>query len=210
LVYTAVTFCGRPSQGRSAAPMLRFGRPCYGGPWSLPYPSRLVLRRLLVWAVSGSLAATRDIDVSFFSSGYSDVSFPQVPSWLLLMRSEVPGVGPGGLPHSEIDGSRPTYGSPSRFGVGPVLLRPVAPRHPPCAFVCFSAALSPCCAFPGCAAFFGLPWPLFGCQGSLFGAVSLFGRHLRVYSSVLFSSRGFLMGRDGCLVEGGYMRRQFC
>ena len=33
-----------------------------------------------VWALSLSLAATQEIDVSFFSSGYLDVSVPRVPS----------------------------------------------------------------------------------------------------------------------------------
>ena len=33
-----------------------------------------------VWALSISLAATLEIDVSFFSSGYLDVSVPRVPS----------------------------------------------------------------------------------------------------------------------------------
>ena len=33
-----------------------------------------------VWALSFSLAATQEIDVSFFSSGYLDVSVPRVPS----------------------------------------------------------------------------------------------------------------------------------
>ena len=34
----------------------------------------------MVWAPSLSLAATDEIDVSFFSSGYLDVSVPRVPS----------------------------------------------------------------------------------------------------------------------------------
>ena len=34
----------------------------------------------LVWAPSISLAATLEIDLSFFSSGYLDVSVPRVPS----------------------------------------------------------------------------------------------------------------------------------
>ena len=33
----------------------------------------------LVWPLSLSLAATQEIDVSFFSSGYLDVSVPRVP-----------------------------------------------------------------------------------------------------------------------------------
>ena len=38
-----------------------------------------------------------------------------------------------GFPHSETLGSTPAYGSPRHFGVRPVLLRHLAPRHPPCA-----------------------------------------------------------------------------
>lgn len=39
--------------------------------------------RILVWALSISLAATLEIEVSFFSSGYLDVSVPRVPCvWL--------------------------------------------------------------------------------------------------------------------------------
>ena len=36
--------------------------------------------RILVWALSLSLAATNEIDVSFSSSGYLDVSVHRVPS----------------------------------------------------------------------------------------------------------------------------------
>ena len=38
------------------------------------------VRRPLVWPLPSSLAATGGIDVSFFSSGYLDVSVPRVPS----------------------------------------------------------------------------------------------------------------------------------
>ena len=38
-----------------------------------------------------------------------------------------------GFPHSDTLGSMPAYGSPRHFGVRPVLLRHLAPRHPPCA-----------------------------------------------------------------------------
>ena len=36
--------------------------------------------RITVWALPRSLAATYGIEFSFFSSGYLDVSVPQVPS----------------------------------------------------------------------------------------------------------------------------------
>ena len=45
----------------------------------------------------------------------------------------------GGFPHSDIPGSTPAYGSPGRFGVRPVLHRPPAPRHPPCALSILSS-----------------------------------------------------------------------
>lgn len=38
-----------------------------------------------------------------------------------------------GFPHSEIPGSLLTYSSPRHIGVRSVLLRLLAPRHPPCA-----------------------------------------------------------------------------
>lgn len=36
-----------------------------------------------------------------------------------------------GLPHSDIHGSMPAYDSPWHFAVNRVLLRLLAPRHPP-------------------------------------------------------------------------------
>ena len=41
----------------------------------------------LVWPVSLSLAATQEIDVSFFSSGYLDVSVPRVPFYETMYSS---------------------------------------------------------------------------------------------------------------------------
>ena len=40
-----------------------------------------------VWAPSFSLAATQEIDFSFSSSGYLDVSVPRVPSWQTMDSS---------------------------------------------------------------------------------------------------------------------------
>ena len=40
----------------------------------------------LVWALSLSLAATQEIDVSFSSSGYLDVSVPRVPPHTLCIH----------------------------------------------------------------------------------------------------------------------------
>ena len=45
--------------------------------------------RILVWALSLSLAATNEIDVSFSSSGYLDVSVHRVPSVTLCIHATV-------------------------------------------------------------------------------------------------------------------------
>ena len=43
-------------------------------------PSTPVVRRPPIWPLSSSLATTKEIEFSFFSSGYLDVSLPRVPS----------------------------------------------------------------------------------------------------------------------------------
>ena len=44
-------------------------------------PSTPAVRRPLVWPLPSSLATTKEIEFSFFSSGYLDVSLPRVPSY---------------------------------------------------------------------------------------------------------------------------------
>ena len=44
-------------------------------------PSTPDVRRPPVWPLSFSLATTQEIEFSFFSSGYLDVSLPRVPSY---------------------------------------------------------------------------------------------------------------------------------
>ena len=61
--------------------------------------------RTTVWPLSISLAATLEIDVSFFSSGYLDVSVHRVPSAWLCIHHAVTGVFPVRFPHSDIYGS---------------------------------------------------------------------------------------------------------
>ena len=61
--------------------------------------------RIPVWALPISLAATFGIDVSFFSSGYLDVSVHRVPGlklWIHFRSTEVFSVR---FPHSDIHGS---------------------------------------------------------------------------------------------------------
>ena len=58
-----------------------------------------------VWPLSISLAATLEIDVSFSSSGYLDVSVHRVPFHTLWIGVWMTGVFPAGFPHSDICGS---------------------------------------------------------------------------------------------------------
>ena len=87
----------------------------------------------LVWPVPRSLAATYGIEFSFFSSGYLDVSVPRVPLHTLWIGVWIHEVCSCGFPHSEISGSMDICSSPKLIAAYHVFLRPLVPRHPPCA-----------------------------------------------------------------------------
>ena len=88
---------------------------------------------LPVWALSVSIATTPDIDVSFSSCRYLDVSVPCVrPVYMPVSVLQT-----DGLPHSDISGSTPVCSSPELFAAYHVLLRLREPRHPPYALFCF-------------------------------------------------------------------------
>ena len=89
--------------------------------------------RIPVWALSISLAATLEIEFSFFSSGYLDVSVHRVPSVYLWIQYTVTEVCSAGFPHSEIRGSKDICSSPQLIAAYHVFLRLLVPRHPPCA-----------------------------------------------------------------------------
>ena len=90
--------------------------------------------RITVWALSISLAATLEIDkFSFSSSGYLDVSVPRVPLHTLWIGVWIHEVCSCGFPHSEISGSMDICSSPKLIAAYHVFLRPLVPRHPPCA-----------------------------------------------------------------------------
>ena len=89
--------------------------------------------RTTVWALSISLAATLEIEVSFFSSGYLDVSVPPVPFHTLWIGVWILEVCSSGFPHSDISGSMDICSSPKLFAAYHVLHRLSVPRHPPCA-----------------------------------------------------------------------------
>ena len=93
------------------------------------------IARNLVWALSLSLAATKEIDVSFSSSGYLDVSVPRVPPAWLCIHHTVVKVCLTGFPHSEICGSLDICSSPQLIAAYHVFLRLLVPRHPPCALI---------------------------------------------------------------------------
>ena len=90
-----------------------------------------------VWAPSISLAATLEIDVSFFSSSYLDVSVQRVG-----FRRRMTGLLPAGLSHSEISGSNLVCKSPELFAAYHVFLRLQEPRHSPYALIYFLTTLS--------------------------------------------------------------------
>ena len=118
-MYEAFTLSGRLSQNLSIT--------------IVPYrlQSEPQNARTLVWALSLSLAATQEIDVSFSSSGYLDVSVPRVPSIKLCIGLMVRKVLLRGFPHSDIHGSKDICSSPWLFAAYHVLLRLSVPRHPP-------------------------------------------------------------------------------
>ena len=119
--YGAFTLSGRLSQNRSAKTHESIMR-------SEPQDACT-----LVWALSISLAATLEIDVSFSSSGYLDVSVHRVPLHTLWIRVWIRRCFPRGFPHSDISGSLDICSSPKLFAAYHVFHRLSVPRHPPCA-----------------------------------------------------------------------------
>ena len=91
--------------------------------------------RTPVWALSISLAATLEINFSFSSSGYLDVSVHRVPSiWLCIHHTSTEGYS-ARFPHSDISGSKDICSSPKLFAAYHVFHRLLVPRHPPCALL---------------------------------------------------------------------------
>ena len=92
--------------------------------------------RISVCPLSISLAATLEIDFSFSSSGYLDVSVHRVPFHTLCVGVRSTGVFPVRFPHSDISGSLLICSSPKLFAAYHVFHRLLVPRHPPCALDC--------------------------------------------------------------------------
>ena len=89
--------------------------------------------RIPVWPLSISLAATLEIDFSFSSSWYLDVSVPRVPDVWLCIHHTTTEVCSARFPHSEICGSMCICHSPQLIAAYHVFHRLLVPRHPPCA-----------------------------------------------------------------------------
>ena len=92
--------------------------------------------RIPVCPLSISLAATLEIDFSFSSSGYLDVSVHRVPSVNLCIQLTATGGFPARFPHSEIRGSLDICSSPRLIAAYHVFHRLLVPRHPPYALSC--------------------------------------------------------------------------
>ena len=89
--------------------------------------------RTPVWPLSISLAATLEIEFSFFSSPYLDVSVQAVPDVWLWIHHTTTEVFSARFPHSDISGSMDICSSPKLFAAYHVFHRLLVPRHPPCA-----------------------------------------------------------------------------
>ena len=89
--------------------------------------------RTPVWPLSISLAATLEIEFSFFYSPYLDVSVQAVPDVWLCIHHTTTEVCSARFPNSEISGSKCICHSPKLFAAYHVFHRLLVPRHPPCA-----------------------------------------------------------------------------
>src|SRR6201987_5146875 len=70
------------------------------------------------------------------------VHFPEFAHTRLWIHHAVRGFYPRGFPHSEIPGSLPACGSPRLIAACHVLLRLLAPRHPPYALSSLTTKLT--------------------------------------------------------------------
>ena len=90
---------------------------------------------LWVWPLPRSLATTSGISFDFSSSGYLDVSVPQVPHIQLLIHCMFHDSSSWVFPHSEICGSKLICSSPQLIAAYHVLHRLPMPRHSPYALL---------------------------------------------------------------------------
>ena len=118
--------------------------PAFPKPFGYPLPMLIAVRNPeepgpSVWPLSLSLAATQEIEFSFSSCCYLDVSVHSVPLRTLWIHVRIPEVCSGRFPHSDISGSMAVCASPKLFAAYHVFHRLPVPRHSPCALSCLTS-----------------------------------------------------------------------
>ena len=128
--YGAFTLSGRLSQSRSA---LFFGS---------------VLRALTPPRSRGGLGSSgfarrysRNRSFFLFLRLLRCFSSPGSPPCVMCWRMDTWGLPPCGFPHSDTCGSPGMCPSPQLFAACRVFLRPLVPRHPPCALFCLTLSV---------------------------------------------------------------------
>ncbi len=124
--YGAVTLYGRPFQAVRLACCLVTRRPCgQAGPTTPPCKhDGLGYVRVRSPLLAESLLFSVPV-------GTEMVHFPTLPSLAYGFSQGYPGMSLGGLPHSEIAGSKLVCSSPALIAAYHVLHRLLAPRHSP-------------------------------------------------------------------------------
>ena len=85
-------------------------------PYNPPVTTAAACHVTEVWALPFSLATTQGVEVSFLSSGYLDVSVPQLASpHPILFRCEYHRITSAGFPHSGIRGSQAIQRLPAAY-----------------------------------------------------------------------------------------------
>ena len=79
--YSGTDYLFSPSLTRLSLSLVPLSRSFRSAIFRCRRPATPCVRRLTVWPLPSSLATTKEIEFSFFSSGYLDVSLPRVPSY---------------------------------------------------------------------------------------------------------------------------------
>ena len=79
--YSGTSYLSSPSLTGLSPSLVPLSRSFRSAIFRCRRPATPDVRRPPVWPLSFSLATTKEIEFSFFSSGYLDVSLPRVPSY---------------------------------------------------------------------------------------------------------------------------------
>ena len=141
--YRAFTSCGPAFQRRSATPSARLALPSSGP--ALPLPPSCNGDGLLHMMGLGSSPFARRYSGNrccfLFLGVLRCFSSPGIASHAYGFSMECRRFPRGGFPHSGTPGSQLACSSPGRFAACRALLRPLAPRHPPCALSSLTKSL---------------------------------------------------------------------